>query len=471
MAQLDPSIILQARQPQIESPVNNLAKLMQVQGMQQQNQLGQMKMDEYRTAGERRNKLSALLGGQYETPEARESALLQGGFMDEATKLGTDRRANQKTDLEMDSSRQKLATERYTTFKKTLGALSGRQDLSKDLVMQAGQELVAAGIIPAQMYQQSLANMPDDPNQLRQRLREGVAAQMTPEQMFTVFAPKAEKIDNGQTIGFRDMNPNSPTYGQNTGGAAVQKQMTPGEVASNKVALGNLAVAQGNLAVSRDRLGWDKTKPTNQPGGRKPMTAAQEAKYREEVAKDYQAANTNLANMNEVLNSIDAVRAAPGLSGATGVASYFPSIPGGKAAEAEVRLKNLEGKVTQLGKAAAAQGGAVGPMAVQEWKIVRDMIAAVDPAKGKDAMLDQIDLIEQTVIGAAERIKDVYSKQYSPDAELYPQFQELKVPKRGSASANKTPPATAQDKQAMEWANANPNDPRSKEILQRLGGR
>lgn len=234
MAQLDPSIILQARQPQIESPVNNLAKLMQVQGMQQQNQLGQMKMDEYRTAGERRNKLAALLQGQYDTPEARESALLQGGFMDEATKLGTDRRANQKSDLEIDSSRQKLAADRYGAFKKTLGALSQRQDLNKDLVMQAGQELVAAGIIPAQMYQASIANMPDDPNALRMRLREGVVGQMAPDKILEFFAPKAEKIDNGQQIGFRDMNPNSPTYGQATGGAPIQKQQTPDSVASNE---------------------------------------------------------------------------------------------------------------------------------------------------------------------------------------------------------------------------------------------
>lgn len=91
MAQLDPSIILQARQPQIESPVNNLAKLMQVQGMQQQNQLGQMKMDEYRTAGERRNKLAALLQGQYETPEAMEDAVTRGGFLDEAGQLRKSR--------------------------------------------------------------------------------------------------------------------------------------------------------------------------------------------------------------------------------------------------------------------------------------------------------------------------------------------------------------------------------------------
>jgi hypothetical protein len=169
----------------------------------------------------------------------------------------------------------------------------------------------------------------------------------------------------------------------------------------------------------------------------KPMTAAQEAKYRDSLAGDYQAANTNLSNMNDVLTSIKAVRTAPGLDRATGIQAYLPSYPDGKAAAAEVRLKNLEGKITQLGKAAAAQGGAIGPMAVQEWKIVRDMIAAVDPKKGKQPLLDQIDLIENSVIGASARIKDAYHKQYGADFENYPQFAELRDPAKAPATDKK----------------------------------
>lgn len=210
-----------------------------------------------------------------------------------------------------------------------------------------------------------------------------------------------------------------------------------------------------NLQTGEFQPVTQEGQPIGGASGRKPMTAAQDSAYRAKLAKDYQAANTNLANMNEVLNSITAVREAPGLDGATGAMAYLPSIPGGKAAEAEVRLKNLEGKVTQLGKAAAAQGGAVGPMAVQEWKIVRDMIAAVDPAKGKKAMLDQIDLIESSVMGATERIKDVYEKQYSPDFETYPQFQELKVPKREIPSS-KDPKAAPRGAPAARPAAAQP---------------
>lgn len=450
MATIDPRIAMGfAPTTQIEPPVNALARVLQAQGLQQQNQLGQMKIDEYRSGVERKNKLAALLQPEYETPEAMEGALLRGGFMDEAQTLAKNRQERLKSGVELDEKRFKLASDRYGMYKKTLGALSQNPNLSKEMMIQAGQELVDAGVIPAEIHQRALANMPDDPNVIRQRLREGAASQMAPDKMLEFFAPKVEKIDSGQQILFRDTNPNSPTFGQATGGAPVQKMQTPDSIASNETTRRGQNMLD---ARTRERLEFDKSRPTNQPGGRKPMTAAQEAKYREEFAKDYQAANTNLANMNEVLNSIEAVREAPGLSRVTGVASYLPSMPGGEAAAAEVKLKNLEGKITQLGKAAAAQGGAVGPMAVQEWKIVRDMIAAVDPSKGKDAMLEQIDLIEQSVLGAQERIKDTYSKQYSPDFEAYPQFQNLKIPQRGPKPKTKGgQPKPSGDGATVDW--------------------
>lgn len=178
-------------------------------------------------------------------------------------------------------------------------------------------------------------------------------------------------------------------------------------------------------------------------GSTKPMTAVQEAKYRENIAKDYQAANTNLSNMDDVLKSIESVRNSPGLSGATGLQSYVPSFPGSDAATAEVRLKNLEGKITQLGKAAAAQGGSVGPMAVQEWKIVRDMIAAIDPAKGKAPLLEQIGLVESSVQGAAQRLRDAYEKQYSADFDKYPQFSKIGKPQEDPKPPPGMPPMDA----------------------------
>lgn len=471
MAQLDPSIILQARQPQIESPVNNLAKLMQVQGLQQQNQLGQMKMDEYRTAGERRNKLAALLQGQYDTPEARESALLQGGFMDEATKLGTDRRANQKSDLEIDSSRQKLAADRYGAFKKTLGALSQRQDLNKDLVMQAGQELVAAGIIPAQMYQASIANMPDDPNALRMRLREGVVGQMAPDKILEFFAPKAEKIDNGQQIGFRDMNPNSPTYGQETGGAPIQKQQTPDSVASNETTRRGQNMTDSR---ARERLEFDRGNAITDSGGPNQAGLAKrygkappgyrwkedgtaeaipggpaDIKAGESGAKAQGRKDAAALAAGNVLSAVADAKKLVGLN-TTGPGSMLSKVPGTDARDLQAKLDTIKANLgfdrLQQMREMSPTGGALGAVAVQELIALQSTVASLDQAQSAKELEKSLTKIE----GHYNKWFDAVNGTTSPKAE---------------------PTASPQDAQARAWAQANPNDPRAKEIMQRLGGR
>jgi hypothetical protein len=264
MAQIDSSIALGFRPTtQVEQPLNTLARLLQAQGLQQQNQLGQMKMDEYRSGVERKNKLMELYGMGGSEDETVER-LNRAGFREEASKILKDRQTYAKGNVELDEKRFKLANDRFNTYRSTLGALSQRPDLSKDMVLMAGQELVNAGVIPADIYQKALATIPDDPNQLRQRLREGVAAQMAPDKMLEFFAPKVEKIDSGQQILFRDTNPNSPTFGQATGGAPVQKMQTPDSIASNETTRRGQNMVD---ARARERLEFDKSKPAKAAGG------------------------------------------------------------------------------------------------------------------------------------------------------------------------------------------------------------
>jgi len=164
----------------------------------------------------------------------------------------------------------------------------------------------------------------------------------------------------------------------------------------------------------------------------KPLTEPQAIKLRETVAKDYKAATSTLAQMDDLLDSIQAVKTAPGLSAATGyIGKYVPSIPEGKAAQAETRIANLRGKVTALGKATAAMSGSIGSIANQEWKILADQIAALDEVKGKGPLLEQIDLVERQARGAIERIRDTYEKTRSDDFERFPQFRELPASRSG----------------------------------------
>ena len=177
----------------------------------------------------------------------------------------------------------------------------------------------------------------------------------------------------------------------------------------------------------------------------KPMTPVQAAKRRDQLGKEFKSAQNALQTTQDVLDSIAFVKDEPGLSRATGfTGTLLPSIPEGAAASAETRLKNLEGKITALGKAQAAATGAIGSIANQEWKILADQIAAIDRAKGTGPLLGQLELVEAQAQGAMERIKDAYQRQFGEDFEQFPQFADLPAPKtsfKPRASAGGKPAA------------------------------
>lgn len=60
MAQLDPNIILGAKPVQIDNPVNSLAKMMQLQGLQQEGQMRGLQMQDAQDARTSKNKLAEL---------------------------------------------------------------------------------------------------------------------------------------------------------------------------------------------------------------------------------------------------------------------------------------------------------------------------------------------------------------------------------------------------------------------------
>lgn len=213
----------------------------------------------------------------------------------------------------------------------------------------------------------------------------------------------------------------------------------------------------------------------------KPMSESELARRRDAVAKEYRNAGTALQNLQETLNSADQVRKAPGLERATGYSgALLPSFPGGAAAQAQTRLENLRGKITAMGKATAAMSGAIGSIANQEWKILADQIAVIDPVKGVGPMLEQIASLEQQARAAMGRIKDAYGKQYSEDFERFPQFRELPMPAQGAgirapAASTSPPPASTARPTGASGApaqgNLSPAEKTELEALRRRFGR
>lgn len=283
-----------------------------------------------------------------------------------------------------------------------------------------------------------------------------------------VAAPSTNAMAGGYTrsqIEQMLINPNArvSTMGKNLLGALPKEAapvktigtVNPGDFTSASLAKFNTSGNYADLIPKPTKVAGDGTGVAKAPSGyrvtatgdleaipggpaaSKPLTQLQEIKLRTDVAKDYKTTTTTLSQMDDLLESIDSVKKAPGLSAATGFIGQLPSFPGGAAAQAETRIANLRGKVTALGKSLAASTGAIGSIANQEWKILADQVAALNEIKGAGPLLEQIDLVEQQTKGAIARIRDSYEKTRSDDFERFPQFRDLPESKR----ITKTPAA------------------------------
>jgi len=297
-------------------------------------------------------------------------------------------------------------------------------------------------------------------------------------------APKIEKIDLGGAIKFIDMNPKSATFRQEMGDftkTPVPRATAPEQTSSvAEPQVNNLAPAPTTSAFDARAAGpvqlamlggggagvsplIQMARPMPSDGGvlaptrvasrtRKPapevepevlatedegpplpkLTTAQELKLRDQIAKDYEKAVAGIAGASGVLEAAGKVRTAKGLSGVTGIVGLFPSAPDSAAAIAGNRIENLKGKVTLMGKSAAAATGAIGSIANQEWKILRDMVASLDKFSGEKALREQIEEIENQARGAEARIRDAYEKHHEqtvrrPAFKTYKDLPALKT--------------------------------------------
>jgi len=194
--------------------------------------------------------------------------------------------------------------------------------------------------------------------------------------------------------------------------------------------------------------------------GPKPLTPVQEAKLRDNIAKDYKSAQSTIDMMlNPVSGVIAAVQSVRKLTpeqkeAITGWSGYVPSVSA-SSRSADTKIKNLKGKVTEMGKAAASLTGAIGQMAVQEWRIVSDMIANLD-LEGMNAsdLDDQLQIIESQARRAAAVTQDAYENQYVEEFARYPGRFQLKTP--GAGAARPAPSTVPRVRNDAEYARLKP---------------
>ena len=437
---LDPSIPLAARGPRIEynpiNPINAMLQGEQLRGAQQANALRQLQMQQSQREMEQEEVANRLLAGAI-SPEGEidYNRVIQGmAGAGQAGKIPALLAQREQAGVRQAQMQAAQATRQRAMLDQALSVLKGANE-------QNYPTLRSAIISQAPALGQFFPETYDKPSidalvgRVEQQVKESadlanmkaLGFPLTPEGYQQYMSSRFQPTRASQT-GATDAA-STPAFGKAPSGYRFTSE-------------GSLEPIPGGPAARRAAA---PAAPAAAPSVAKPMTPQQEAKRRDQLAKEYRSATTVLGQMEEVLQSANMVKTDPALSRVTGMSALLPSMPGGAAALAETRIANLKGKVTALGKAAAAMSGAIGSIANQEWKILSDQIAVIDPSKGREALMEQIGLIEAKARGAIDKVRDEYEKQFSEDFERFPQFKELPAqqqPKPASPTKQSSQPTT-----------------------------
>jgi hypothetical protein len=172
---IDPSIVMGLKPARVESPLNRMAQVLQVRGMQDDQALNALKADEVRR-------------GIAETQafnDAYKNAVGPDGTVDRnklfnvlATGgMGSKIPGVQKQFTEADSAEATLkktkfetAEKGYKLFQTTLGSQFNNPNLNKQEVLNSVSALVEAGAFDRNIAAKLVQALPDDPQQLRMAL-------------------------------------------------------------------------------------------------------------------------------------------------------------------------------------------------------------------------------------------------------------------------------------------------------------
>jgi hypothetical protein len=159
---MNTNIAMQDISPQFESPMNALAKVLQVRDAQQGQQMNALKMDEYQRGIQSQNSLRQLLGGFGSDHSANQQKLLQGGYMKEAQDYGKNQADIAKTTGEAQYKQIETAHKKIDLMGQAFGYV--KDNPSAEAALQATDYLVQNGIMTPEQAQATKAKIAADPS-------------------------------------------------------------------------------------------------------------------------------------------------------------------------------------------------------------------------------------------------------------------------------------------------------------------
>lgn len=444
---VNPAIAMGVRGIELADPLTQYGRVAAIQQAQQQNALAQQQMAEYeRARAEEESLRNYLTQSDLTKPETRAGLMRFGktglAYGKVLTEQDTARLTQQKTEMELKAARKKFGDE----LKRNLSA-----NPSNENVVAWGQDAVLQGIYTPQevesTVQQLLALPPAD--RVRILAQSGATA-----------AELAPKLSVGPTGIVQ-----TPAFGGKATiveGTAPAFQMTPAQKDQAERDRQRLGLEAQRVGLEGKRVDIAQRESERKIQGLEALPPKEIQKREAALPQATAAVKGFEAKSAAFVNDLIALRDHPGLSEITGFAAgRLPGLTSaGRAAQALYDKVVAKGgfQALQDMRDASKTGGALGNVSNQEGKQLTASFAAIDRKQDAPDVQAAINQAIGDIEGAKVRMKEAYDSTYAYKAGAPAQATNAPPPK-----------LSPQDKEALTWANSNPNDPRAAAIKQRLG--
>jgi hypothetical protein len=443
MALVNPNIAMSFRQPEIQAPnaLAQYAQIQQIQAGRQAQELNALKMQEAQAAIENRNRLGQLnpLAEDYENQVFKIDPELGLKIRKESAATAAQRAAQKKSEFDLKAAQRKFGDD----LKRGLSA-----NPSDANIIAFGEDAVLQGLYTQEQVNATVSELlklsPAD--RVRVLAQSGASAgELKPT---TSVGPTGIV----QIPAFSD----KATVVQGTQAAF---QMTPAQIEQAKRDQQRLALEGQRVNLEGQRVQIARQEAERKTQGLDALPP-KEVQKREAAFPQATAAIKGFETKSSAfINDLIALRDHPGLSEITGFAAgRLPGLTAdGRAAQALYDKVVAKGgfQALQDMRDASKTGGALGNVSNQEGKQLTASFAAIDRRQDAKDVQAAIDTAISDIEGSKTRMREAYDSTYSYKA--------------GGAPAAPAAPLGPQDKQALEWANSNPKDPRAAQIKQRLG--
>ena len=243
---IDPNIALGVKPLEVASPVNAYAQMAQLQGVQNQNALAQMQMQEYQRARGEEDQLRNYLAKKPDltTPEGQSSLLTQFGKTGRETlkSLGEF----QKSQTEEAGRKAKLVTDKLGMYRSALANVNTPQAAAEWVQSQYADPDIKDTMTRLAPIERALGNIPQDPRAFAQwQQKNALGIDKYVERTTLTEADRQRIAQEGQRIGLEGRRVAvMEEENKRAKDPVFQQQMAAAKETGAAIAKGNVAAQQ-----------------------------------------------------------------------------------------------------------------------------------------------------------------------------------------------------------------------------------